>query len=118
METAERAAAYIRVACTSMSFDIGEVWCTDDADVGTETYPSKSKMRFLQLYTAPSYDTARTKLLEPKEVPNENEVEQHKFSPMLCNAVNAGGEVIWATTDDEGSAPHLSVHGTTLSHLP
>jgi len=101
--------AYLQVACAALDFELGEVWCyrrqdpsssysSDDEDIESLS----QAMRFVQLYTSPNYDTERSKLLRPKSIPDPRDVEEHRFSPVICDAVRSGKRLVWASTE-EGS---------------
>ncbi|CAN0391842.1 unnamed protein product, partial [Discosporangium mesarthrocarpum] len=81
-----RIQAYLQAACSTLNFDIGEIWCCDDTpeDVGSPF--SASSMNFVQLYTSPSVINLRSKLMTPSEdwEDNQHDAANHKFSPMVC----------------------------------
>ncbi|CAM9935391.1 unnamed protein product, partial [Ectocarpus sp. 12 AP-2014] len=68
----------------------------DVADDGND-----GPMRFVQLYTSPSFRDQRSKLVTPAEdwEQNHTDVSKHKFSPLICEAVRDGGGVVWANTE-------------------
>ncbi|CAM9743940.1 unnamed protein product, partial [Laminaria digitata] len=59
-----------------------------------------SPMRFVQLYTSPSFKNQRSKLVTPSEdwEQSHGDVSKHKFSPLICEAVRDGSGVVWANT--------------------
>ena len=86
---AARTEAYLRTACSVLGFEIGELWCA-----GTTKRPI---LRFLQLYSSPSYKDEHKILVRPDSVENQKE-HNHQFSPMICRCVCEGGQIVWANT--------------------
>ncbi|CAM9744510.1 unnamed protein product, partial [Ectocarpus sp. 8 AP-2014] len=70
-----------------------------DDDGGDDS--NDGPMRFVQLYTSPSFRDQRSKLVTPSEdwEQNHTDVSKHKFSPLICEAVRDGGGVVWANTE-------------------
>ena len=73
-----------------LGFEVGELWCAKIAD-------KNPSLRFLQLYTAPSYKDEHNLLVKPTTLESQKE-ENHKFSPMICRCVCEGGQIVWANT--------------------
>ncbi|CAM9521477.1 unnamed protein product, partial [Choristocarpus tenellus] len=93
---------YLQAACSTLNFDIGEIWCCDDTpDINASAPFSSSSMHFVELYTSPSINNLRSKLMKPPSADwaeNQHEASNHKFSPMICEAVRDGGHIVWANT--------------------
>lgn len=54
--------------------------CPDVPPVGSKT---NRDLRFIQLYTSPHYERHRNKLVIPTDIPDENDVDKHNFSPLV-----------------------------------
>uniref|UniRef100_A0A7S2E348 WRKY19-like zinc finger domain-containing protein n=1 Tax=Octactis speculum TaxID=3111310 RepID=A0A7S2E348_9STRA len=105
----QRVNAYLQIACNCLDFDIGEVWCyrIDGPEIGVRKggKGTQSKtMRYVQLYTDPSFAAAHPKVLTPKTEPNVDDLDEHRFSPMVCDALKTtnGRQLLWATTKHRG----------------
>ncbi|CAM9664700.1 unnamed protein product [Ectocarpus sp. 6 AP-2014] len=112
-EGERRQQAYLRCVCATLNFDVGEIWSwrneehdsdpaeadARDDDGGDDS--NDGPMRFVQLYTSPSFRDQRSKLVTPSEdwEQNHTDVSKHKFSPLICEAVRDGGGVVWANTE-------------------
>ncbi|CAM9264094.1 unnamed protein product, partial [Phaeothamnion confervicola] len=118
-----RVQAYLQAACAALNFDIGEIWCCNDTVNGEARWTSvltsrgekealctswarrgQNELHFIQLYTSPAYCDYRTKLVTPSDDwENHKDVNRHRFSPLICEAVRDGGQIVWAnTTVEEG----------------
>ncbi|CAM9458546.1 unnamed protein product [Scytosiphon promiscuus] len=107
----ERRQAYLRCVCATLNFDVGEIWswrnedhdssATGDSNEDDGDSANDGPMRFIQLYTSPSFRNQRSKLVTPSEDWEEShiDVSKHKFSPLICEAVRDGGGVVWANTE-------------------
>jgi hypothetical protein len=87
-----RVEAYLRSACSVLQFDIGELWTV------RENPGQEPSLNFIQLYTNPTYEDFHKILIRPKKVPDGQDTDRHKFSPIICRAVCDGGQIVWATT--------------------
>ena len=92
----DRVKSYIKTACATLNFEVGEIWCSRQKNmVGGHT----EDLRFIQLYMTQSYEKVRAKLIQPKMIPDEDEVSKHNFSPVICDHVRSGGHLVWANTE-------------------
>jgi hypothetical protein len=125
----ERVRGYLQVACAGLGFDIGEIWWTQN-ETGTSTLATieekkdekvgrregDGKKRFVQLYTSKNYADRRADLVIPEkqhpeaideghvdvnEPLSESELEKHKLSPQLVDAISKSAQVVWANTQRE-----------------
>ncbi|CAM9349933.1 unnamed protein product, partial [Ectocarpus sp. 4 AP-2014] len=109
----ERRQAYLRCVCATLNFDVGEIWSWRNEEHDSDSAEADARdddggddsndgpMRFVQLYTSPSFRDQRSKLVTPAEgwEQNHTDVSKHKFSPLICEAVRDGGGVVWANTE-------------------
>lgn len=86
-----RIEAYLRSACSVLNFDIGELWVARRLDGQSPT------LKFIQLYTSPTYTDFHNLLIRPI-CPEDQEEEKHRFSPIICRCVCDGGQMVWANT--------------------
>lgn len=102
---APRLQAYLQAACSVLNFDIGEIWCCQQDDDGEGGGGNISALHFFQLYTSPSYCVYRSKLVTPSDDwdrDRKDASQKHRFSPQICEAVQDGGQIVWASTRAEG----------------
>lgn len=55
-------------------------------------------MKFIQLYTSPTYEDFHALLIQPEENNHKSDEEKHRFSPIICRGVCDGGQIVWANT--------------------
>eukprot|EP00636_Phaeomonas_parva_P006656 CAMPEP_0118872556 /NCGR_PEP_ID=MMETSP1163-20130328/14704_1 /TAXON_ID=124430 /ORGANISM="Phaeomonas parva, Strain CCMP2877" /LENGTH=251 /DNA_ID=CAMNT_0006807755 /DNA_START=108 /DNA_END=859 /DNA_ORIENTATION=- len=92
----DRVKSYLKTACSALNFDVGEIWCSRAKNmIGGR----KDELRFIQLHMTPTYEKIRSKLLQPTRIPDKAELEKHSFSPVICDHVRNGGQLVWANTE-------------------
>eukprot|EP01035_Chromulina_nebulosa_P017027 gene17027-22533_t len=87
-------AAYLRCACSVLDFDIGELW------TARRNNGEKPTLKFIQLYTSPTYEDFHSLLIRPENVQEKesHDEEKHRISPIICRGVCDGGQIVWAST--------------------
>lgn len=73
-----------------LDFDIGELWCA------RKIPGKKPSLKFLQLYTNPTYEDFHSLVIKPGE--DTGQEDKHRFSPVICMGVCDGGQIVWANT--------------------
>eukprot|EP01038_Epipyxis_sp_PR26KG_P008566 gene8566-11573_t len=86
--------SYLRSTCAVLDFDIGELWCA------RKMPDEKPTLKFLQLYTSPTYEDFHSLLIRPDKSQSDNaqDEDKHRFSPIICRGVCDGGQIVWANT--------------------
>jgi hypothetical protein len=60
------------------------------------------QLKFIQLYTSPTYEDFHSLLLQPDEdvtgTSSNRDEDTHRFSPVICRGVCDGGQIVWANT--------------------
>ncbi|RYG94945.1 hypothetical protein EON65_56695, partial [archaeon] len=79
-------------------------------------------MKFIQLYTSPTYEDFHSLLVQPdpnNDITSNRDEEKHRFSPVICRGVCEGGQIVWANTRiSEGLTGRIDLPLNTAVGVP
>lgn len=66
----------------------------------SNTLGENPSLKFMQLYTSPTYEDFHSLLVQPEHSSEYNNLdeEKHRFSPIICRGVCDGCQIVWANT--------------------
>ena len=97
-----RVEAYLRIACSVLGFDIGELWCARNVPGEISLFffvlqniifltGQEPTLRFIQLYSSPTYEDFHNILVpegtSPQPQNDDSKNAKHRFSPIVCQFI-------------------------------
>jgi hypothetical protein len=110
-------AAYLRTACSVLNFDIGELWLARKTPGWCQRFcyfyltfditpindifnvGERPTLKFLQLYTSPTYDDFHSLLIRPDTNSLKNDDDKHRISPIVRKPYNVHFIIFFSDLD-------------------